>query len=220
MAALTKGQIRTAVRQQIDDPGAARWSDANLDILITVVQDAIWQQILDSFPDYLTVEETETTSAAGKVALSALTGGRFYRIQRILNPSNIPLHPILFNEAVPQGAYYILGGNIVTVPVVNAANVTINYSYLPTRFNDLANDNTAVTDWPEGHEGALIFTSAAIALTKGDAESMNQLAVIANAMLDSMVTHIARRYPVVASVRQPSITFQMIKGLVGEQAAA
>src|SRR5258708_25627496 len=47
---LTKAQVRTAVRQMIDDPSAKRWSDPNLDQLIELVLDDLYGEILDMAP--------------------------------------------------------------------------------------------------------------------------------------------------------------------------
>lgn len=213
MALLTKAQVRTAVAQAIDDPSNARWSAANLDILVSLAQDALWQQILDTYPQYRSVTEAETTSGSGVIALSALTvPGRPYRVLKLTrNSDGAEFQPIRPNEAVPQTAFYIEGENIVTVPAQPTVAMTVTYASFPTKFNDLATDGTALDGWPEGHEGALIYTAAAMALTKGDAENMQQIARLADMQTEAMLDHIARRYNVAVLRRAPSVKFSTVR---------
>lgn len=198
MALLTKDQTRAAVRQAIDDPSGNRWSDTNLDILITMVEDVLWQAINDTFPWFLSQTDVSATNPSGVIAISALTK-RFYRIQKLtLTSSGAEYQPRLANETFAQATYYMLGASISTDPIVISSNMNVAYSYMPTRFIDLALGSTQLTDFPEGHESALVYLAAAWAISKGDAESLAQISRIADQAIESLLTHIARRYPVSA----------------------
>lgn len=221
MALMTKGQIRSAVSQAIDDPTNKKWSQTNIDLLIQMVMDTMFETILDTY-EYLTSQtDTTSTSAGGVIALSALTK-RFYRIQRVLKVSGtLELQPKLFAEQVPQATYYIAGGNINTDPAQVSTSHNITYSYLPTSFTALATDATLLpVEYPEGHESALIYVTAAWAMTKGDEESMAQIGRIADSALESLLTHVARLYPIGANARNAAIKNTLLRNpLVGGMAA-
>ena len=212
MGLLTKIQTRVAVAEAIDDAAYARWSAANLDLLITLVQDSLWQQILDTAPYFLSVLENETTSASGVIDITTgLTSKRFYRVQDVLKNADSTVYtPVMYGEATPTSQYYyILGDEIVTSD--NSTSTDVVYAYLPTKFDDLASDATVLDEWPLGHEAALIYMSAAWALTKGDAESMAQVGRIADTAVDAMLRHVARRYPVPVAPRQPAVISQTVR---------
>lgn len=214
MPLLQKGQVRTAVRQAIDDPNSKRWSDANLDILITLVEDTMFQAIIDSF-DYFTsqTDATLTPSGTGTVDITGLTK-RFYRIQLVSrNSDGVQLQPKLMIESVPQPAYDLRGTLLTTTPAVTgASSLSVTYAYLPLRFTDLASDVTPLTsEYPEGHESALIYTSASWAMTKGDAENMAQIGRLADVSVDALLTHISRRYPIAPNMRVQAIKQAIIR---------
>jgi hypothetical protein len=207
MALLTKGQVRTAVRQAFDDASSKRWSDANLDVLIGGMGDMLWSAILDTFEFTTNQQDTVTPAAGGKVDVSSSAGvlsKRFYRLQAVTKASDSSdVQPKLYKEKVPQNSYYMLGQNIVTEPAITGANsLILDYSYLPTRFDQIANDGTILnTEYPEGHELALIYLSASAAIIKGDAENMAQIARLADTAVEALLVHIARRYPIGAIQR-------------------
>jgi hypothetical protein len=222
MALMTKGQIRTAVSQAIDDPTNKKWSQTNIDLLIQMVMDTMFETILDTY-EYLTSQiDTQSTASDGSLALSALTK-RFYRMQKFsLVSSGAELQPRLPFEQVPQSTYAIIGGKVQTVPIQNAISMNIQYSYLPTSFTALATDATQLpVEYPEGHESALVYVTAAWAMTKGDEESMAQIGRIADSALESLLTHIARLYPIGANARNAAIKNTLLRNpLVGGMAAA
>ena len=80
----------------------------------------------------------------------------------------------------------------------------------PFIVNDLAAESTVLDEWPDGHEAALIYTAAAWALTKGDAEDMKQVALIADNAVEAMLLAIARRYPVAVAPRSPTAKAQLV----------
>lgn len=197
MALLTKAQVRTAVMQAIDDPNNKRWSSANLDILIGMVGDMLWSSVLDSYEYATSYDQTVTPAAGGLIDTTGLTK-RFYRAQKVLRVSDSKYAQARRpEEAVPQLSYYQSGINIVTDPAVTgASSVTLTYGYLPTNFNALSADGTSLpTEFPEGHELALVYLSAAAALIKGGAEDMGQVGRLADAAVDAFLAHISRRAP-------------------------
>src|SRR5688500_4797752 len=101
MALLTKGQFRTAVMQAIDDASNKRWSPANLDILITMVNDMVWSAVLDTFDDFTNQQDTVTPAAGGKTDVTTLTK-RFYRVQKVTRASDTSdVQPKRYREQVP-----------------------------------------------------------------------------------------------------------------------
>jgi hypothetical protein len=219
MALLTKAQVRTAVRQAIDDPDATLWSDGNLDILITLVEDTMFQAILDTWPFALSLAESKTTSAAGAIdtSLGVTLTNRFYRVQKVVRDSDgVELQPRLFTEAVPQSTTYYMLGNLIITPVLAGA-VTTTYSFLPLKFSELALETTALPNYPDGHEAALIYLAAAWALAKGDRESIQQIARIADQAVEALLTHIARRYPVAVQPRVTAVKAQIMRNALGGQ---
>lgn len=216
MALLTKTQVREAVRQAIDDPSDQRWTDANLDILIGMVGDVLWSAILDSFEFATSQSDTVTPAAGGKIDVTvagALLSQRFYRVQKVTRVSDLKeAQPKVFKEVVPQLSYYMLGKNIVTDPAVTGSNsVTVEYSYLPTNFNSLASDGTSLpSEYPEGHEMALVYLASAAAIIKGDAENMGQIGRMADMAVTAMLTHIARRYPIGAMQRINQVRYAIL----------
>jgi hypothetical protein len=221
MALLTKAQVRSAVAQAIDDPGNKRWSQTNLDVLISMAQDTMFQTINDTFDFFLSNGEALATDANGIIALSSLAK-RFYRMQQVkVVSSGLELQPKLFSESVPQASYYLLGNNVVTDPVVVSSSLRLTYSYLPVKFFDLATDTTVLADFPEGHEAALIYYSAAWAMTKGDAENMAQIARIADSSIEALLSHIARRYPIGTNARVQQVKMALMRNpLLGVAAQA
>lgn len=202
MAALTRVQVRTAFREAINDADGDAWGDTAADQLLSLVCDQLFAVLLTNWPWLTSVAEAEVPVASA-IALSGLTSARFFAVQRVVSGST-EYKPKILGEAYSAPGYYILGGNIVTeTPGVGVTSTTITYSYLPTRVNALASDATALADYPEGHEAALIYLAAAWALTRGDQESMAQIVRLADSAVDALLTHIARRYPTPV---QPSLT--------------
>ena len=218
MAKLTKAQIRTAIQQAIDDPSAKRWSTANLDILTGLVQDTMYTTLLDTFDDLTSNSENVTPTGSGTYDISGLAK-RFYRVQKIVRVSDSKEFQAKRSaETFPQPTYDMLGDFIRTTPAVTGAtSLTVQYSYLPTKFNDLALDSTVLPDYPEGHELALIYLTASAAIIKGDAESMQQIARLADVAVEALLQHIARRYPVATSQGVQQVKFALLRNPVVSQ---
>lgn len=214
---LTKLQVRTAIQQAIDDPQAKRWTAANLDMLTTLVEDTMFETILDSF-EYLTSQSDLVTPSSGVIALSSLTK-RFYRVQEVIKVSDgSRIQPRLLPERVPQPSYFMAGETLTLDPSITGTNsVSVRYSFIPLRFNDLASDSTALPDYPDGHEAALIYNTAAWAITKGDAESMAQIGRLADLATTALLSHVARRYPIGADARVAQVKATLMTNLIGGQ---
>jgi hypothetical protein len=214
---LTKAQIRTAVRQQIDDPSAARWTDPNLDILIGMVYEDGWQDILEWAPFYTSQLDTITPLLTPGYIDFAATGGagqptkRFFAAQKITRsgreyvyaPSSVLVleDNALVTPVVGLDGYFTsFGKQLWLFPLELTPEVELRYSYRPGLFSALADGNAV--EWPEGHESALVFESAARAMTKGDAESMAQLKQLAVDAWERMRSSLHRVQVVTREPRQ------------------
>lgn len=197
MAVLTRGQVRTAIQQAIDDSGAVLWSQANLDRLTEMAEDTMFEAVLDTWPWFLSTSQSVAPNTSGQVALSTGLTSRFYRVLRTSRDSDgRELAPRLYTEALPQPAYYVLGDNLTTDPVIaSPSTITVVYSFLPAKYTGLVDDNTALPNYPEGHEAALVYLTASWAMTKGDREDATQLTQVANQAVEALLRHIANRYP-------------------------
>lgn len=216
---LTKGQVRTAIRQAIDDPSSQRWSDTNLDVLTTIVQDTMFQSILDTFPWATSQTDTPTPAAGGIIdttSLGALLSQRFYRVQQLSDVATGNVYqPKLFVENVPQTQTYFMSGENIVLSDASITQKKLAYGFLPIRYTDLATDNTALpAGYPEGHEAALIYLTAAWAMTKGDAESMAQIARIADLSIDALLMHVARRSPTGGLARVATVKAALVRNIL------
>src|ERR1043166_2382811 len=159
---LTKAQYRTITRQYLDDPSAKRWSDANLDLVITFVLDDIWCDMLDTAP-YLTCMYQQIglpLRAPGYVDLRQTVNGgdltqRFYRLQQLIadgrhyfakeprdflmvaNQQTGDVSTIQASTGVEQRfSYQFIGDQLWLHPLGNVTTfVEMRYSFRPMQFN-------------------------------------------------------------------------------------
>src|ERR1700737_4105775 len=89
--ALTKAQVRSQVRNMIDDPNAKRLTDAQLDVLIEGVHDDLYGDILDAAPYFNTQYQQISLPLhlPGYIDMRlGIYGGdlsqRFYRLQQCI----------------------------------------------------------------------------------------------------------------------------------------
>ena len=199
MALLTGVEVIAVVRQIIDDPNAALWSDANLTIHIATIADRLWTEILDWNPFFLTTLETITTTpklvAPGYVDLVALAN-RFHRLLSFVRNGQMyekARQSQVMIEAsaavvAPDSTYTFLGRQLWAFPLSTSDQIEMRYNYLPAKF---ANSGSAII-WPEGHEGALIWESASTAMLKGDREENTRIERQADKFKLAMMASIGR----------------------------
>src|SRR2546428_1738742 len=89
--ALTKLQIRMAIREYLDDPAAKRWSDANLDLLTQVVYDDLYGDILNTSPYWNSQYDQVAApfTVPGYIDLRLVADGgklnkRLYKLQQVM----------------------------------------------------------------------------------------------------------------------------------------
>jgi len=181
---LTKLESRTMVRQLIDDPNAARWTNGNLDMLIQMVIDLKWSRILEHSSKMLV--QTDTIAAADvtspgyiSMAPSGLGGDlsqRLFRIHQVARAGkvfNLADYLGQFIEAnlevsVGEQGFFIRGEQLWLVPLDATTDVEVVYSYRPAVFTTLGEGDLVI--WPDGYELVWIWEAAAAAMEKGAAE--------------------------------------------------
>lgn len=193
--ALTKSQVRSQVRQLIDDPNAKRWGDYALDSLIEGVHDDLYGDMLDTAPYFNTAYQQISIPlrSPGYIDLrQTLYGGdltqRFYRLQQCIadgrqygskDPRDYlmtaasqtnDLTTITASQGVEQRfTYQFLGNQLWLHPLGGVTTfVELRYNFRPVAFTSLTNGY--IVDMPEGSYRALINLSAADAMPKGAAE--------------------------------------------------
>ena len=218
---LNKAQIRTSIRQYMDDPAAKRWDNSSLDLAIQFVLDDLWGEMLDVAP-YLTSMYQQLSvpiHTPGYIDLRLTTYGgdlvqRFYRLQQLvangrhyfakdprdylLTASTNTGDTSTIKEDVAQSySYQFLGDQLWLHPLqvgtqIASTFVEMRYSFKPIAFTQIADGN--VVPFPEGHEQSLILISAASALAKGNAEEAGQLFAMGNNSKERMISAIKRQY--------------------------
>lgn len=193
--ALTKAQVRSQIRQLIDDPNAKRWNDDALDALIEGVHDDLYGDMLDTAPYFNTAYQQISLPlrAPGYVDLrQTFYGGdltqRFYRLQQCiadgrqyyakdprdyLMTASVPdgnITSIRADQGVEQRFTYQFLGNQLWLHPLGALTtfVELRYSFKPVSFTSLTNGY--IVDMPEGSYRALVNLCAADAMPKGAAE--------------------------------------------------
>lgn len=215
---LTKAQIRTAIREMIDDPQAKRWSDPNLDQLTELVLDDLYSDILDTAP-YINSQYQQIglpLRAPGYIDLRTTAFGgdltqRFYRLQQLIadgrqyfakDPRDFlmsatsatgDITTIRASTGVEQRfSYQFLGNQLWLHPLGNVTTfVEIRYNYRPVGFTSLTDG--FIVDIPEGSNRVIINLVAADALAKGNAEEAQQLRIMGEDARQKLLNSIRRQ---------------------------
>ena len=207
---ITKGTLRTRVLQMADAVGADRWdADAGeeVDFHISIVLDREWKRILNASPYYRVGRRTPTSDADGYYAISDLDSGsddseeRLYRVIAVSVDDTVyeetRLDQYMFpstSSPQPQYLWYFEGSKLMALPVTASKQATIVVNHLPTKFSDLATDNSTVT-FPDGYEDVLACSGAALLLMKGGAEAQAAAAleIQAEELRQDMLQDLMRR---------------------------
>ncbi len=205
-SALTKAAVRTQVRQLIHDEGGKLWVDANLDLLIGLVFDSKWSDMLNfrgKITSQLDTIATLTSPGYINLQIAADSGDlsqRFYRVQSVTRNATqylpaderfITIEGATVKYGGPSSCFYVRGDEMWLFPLNTTDDVEIRYAFLPTRFDLLTNDATRMS-WPVGHEAALIFEAAALAMSKGGLEDPSTLLELADRATHRMFASIER----------------------------
>lgn len=215
--ALTKAQLRTMVRQYLDDPNGKRWTDTNLDLAIQFVLDDLWGDLLDQAP-YLTTQYQQITSlhTPGYIdlRLTMFSGDltqRFYRLQQCIadgrhyfakdprdylmtaSSATGDVTTIRADTGVEQRySYQFLGDQLWLHPLGQVTTfVELRYSFKPVAFTQMTNGFPV--PFPEGHEHAIVLLSAAHAMAKGNAEESKPLYDLGAVAKDKMLNAVRRQ---------------------------
>jgi len=216
---LTKAQYRTAIREAIDDPNAKRWSDNNLDQLTELVCDDLYSDMLDMAP-YINSQYQQINlplRAPGYIDLRTTAFGgdlaqRLYRIQQVIadgrqyfakDPRDFLMVASSFTGDVTtirastgveqRFSFQFLGNQMWLHPLGNVTTfVELRYNFRPVPFTSLTEGFQV--DMPEGSHKALIYLTAADALSKGNAEDSQQVRMIGEMAKAKMLDSIRRQY--------------------------
>lgn len=204
----------------MDDASATFWSSANLDVLISLTLDDLWQDLLRFEPSITSqLDEITTLTSPGYIRLPKTTDTpvgdltqRFFTIQSVTRDGReySPIDPrdvvIEDNEVKTTNAgdfrYFKRADQLWLLPLETTPAVEFRYSFLPATFSSLADGNTVV--WPEGSEGVYTFESAGRAMMKGDREESAHLLGIANLQMKHLRARVSRPFPGPLMPFQPS----------------
>jgi len=198
---VTKEQVRDFVRNLIDDPNAKRWTDTLLDMLIGMVYDELWSDILDAAPWYNSKLETLSVNSPGYINVASDLDNRFHKVQKLTRAEKeytfVDQRDVVLQDSkelsAPHFTYTLLGDELYVFPLQPTPDVKLRYSFKPTTFGSLQDSDAVV--FPEGHESALLYEAASRALLKGAAEDGSSLLAIARDAKARMLKEIKRRYP-------------------------
>lgn len=196
---LTKAQIRSIIFAQIPDAERHLWSTGNLDVMIQLIMDELWGEILDEAPWHISKLDTIAAASVTSPGYIDLTASgpltkRFYRLQKlVINQQEYsPTSP---HDSIVDGTtevvsaaftYIIYGSQLWAFPLSTTLDVQIRYSYFPTQFTALS-ESTDV-DWPSGFENAFIYeVLARISSTEAATNKNHAIAMIAYDRLKSRV---------------------------------
>lgn len=216
--ALTKAQVRSQIRQMIDDPNAKRWTDPSLDALIEGVHDDLYSDMLDIAP-YFNSQYQQVAKvnlfAPGYVDLrQTVYGGnltqRFYRLQQCMadgrhysakDPRDYLMvadsntNDLTTVKAIVEQPYtfQFLGNQLWLHPLGSVSSmVELRYNYKPQAFSSLTNGY--IVDMPEGSYRALVNLAAAEGLQKGNAEDAENFRKIGENAREKLLNSIRRQY--------------------------
>lgn len=216
---IIKSDLRSLVRNLIDDPQKKLWDDVTLDLLTEATMDELWARLFDYFPFLNSQTDTLTPTSPGFIDLRQTGVGtgqltnRFHRLQSCVVGSS-GANAITYSLADPRDVV-LQGGKTIYAPNyryvfyypqlwlfpldTTPSSVELKYSYKPTpAYRAIADANTI--GWPDGHESALWWEVAARAISKGAREDPTTFRSFAKDGWDAMLS----------SIRNPQIGPQVL----------
>ena len=202
---MIKSIFRTLVRDAVDDPSQARWTNTNLDLWAALTLDSMWGELLqiDAFvTNQLDTLTTLTTPGYFDKRLSSGSGDlsqRLYRIKSIVrNGREItegdPRNFVLENDVLIAGSepsYWHIGDRVYITPLNTVDDVEVSYSFKPASFDDLSDGAEVV--WPDGYNSAVIYEIAGRMLAKGAAEDNQGYLQLANSEFSRLKAAVQRK---------------------------
>lgn len=211
MALLNKLEVRTLVRNLIDDPAGKLWPNGPLDLLAEGSLDELWGELLDQFPWLRSDESAALVPLAPGYIDIPTQLVRFYRVQHVIR-GNVEYSPVAQRDVLTVGSlsieatdqtYTLFGGQLHLFPYDPTTPVYIRYSSLPTAFTDLTpgpnpgseeDDAISFIEWPDGHHMAYIYDIASKAIEKGDREESIKLKGRADTSLFRLMAYLRKQH--------------------------
>src|SRR4051812_16359731 len=215
MPQLNKVQVRTLVRNLIDDTGSKLWDGPSLDLLIEGTLDELYTDLLESFPYLRWTEAVNTPTSPGSIDLwDDSANSNFTRLYKILkvyrdglqyspiSPSEVSYSNGIAYAAQPQ-TWTLLGNSLWLFPLA-MTSVTVQYSSLPEPFTSIAqgpdpddelDDELLFIDWPDGHHMAFVYEVASRAMEKGDREESSRLGKRGEVAMYRLKSKLRKFYP-------------------------
>lgn len=213
MPQLNKNQVRSLIRNLMDDNGAKLWNSDTLDLLIEGTLDELWTDLMEQFPYIRWTEIVATATSPGYVDLSSANASflRFYKILKVYrdgaqyspaSPSEISYSNGVVISAPPQ-TWTLFGDALWLFPLATSS-VTVQYNSFPEPFTSLAagpdpddgvDDDLLVVPWPDGHHLAYIYDVASRAMEKGDREESSRLGKRAEVAMYRLKSKLRKFYP-------------------------
>lgn len=207
----TRVNLRTRTQRRMDAVGSPRWNTTGgatgeLDQIGGLVHWREWRRLLNVNRNLRLGSRAITSSAStGRYALSALNQGAADTLEtlyRILSfqVDNIPYQQVAFEDfslaealGLPGNVWWREGDNIMTLPKQFSKAATVWVNHLPARLDLLSGDGISVT-FPDGYEDVLCLEWAALALSKGGAETeaARDLKGLAEEMRQDMLQDLGR----------------------------
>ena len=207
------GQIRTAVREYLNEPFAAFWSDAALNIWINAAVPKCANLIKNVSRYHFTTRATfQTVVGHGYYQLPTNLKDLKYATMISTDDQELPLtrapwpNPIAFTESVVGGnvvtdssndgvtGYWVVGGSMRLVPVPSSV-FTIRL-YYEARFNPLVADTDTPGFDSDYHDMAAIW--AAINARVKNSESSQDLGMLWGIRKEDLIQDVFHRFPMPA----------------------
>lgn len=209
--AWTKATYLVRTRDWADATDSSRWSDSFLYSLLGMVFRDEWNGMLDTNPYYRFAKRTVTTDSTGLFAFSALNNGggdsqqNAYKIMTLTDGANTVYRETDWRQ-VPLALsgtedylsydrqYYLIGDSVQILPQTGNQSLQVGVNWTPTPIDELSNDLSTV-DFPAGHENLLAMSAAALALSKGGAETQaaGDLLALAQKRREALYADVARK---------------------------
>lgn len=200
---MLKSEVRSLIRDLIDDPDGERWGDANLDMLTEMNYNRLWSEVLKIRSSFLV--QTDKVAAAnitspGKLDMSTVSEGgelsqsiyQVIKVQRDGQGYNRTSENFVIMDEVtgvvtraPDYSWLQREEFLWMFPLDTSTDVHITYSYYPTDYTDLL--DTAIVPWVNRHEDALVWATASQAMAKGGAEDNKTHYLISRDARDAML---------------------------------
>ena len=168
----TRSDLRTLLRDLIDEPNPVFWSDARLNRSINASLQQLAGEITERGSDYYVKRDATSITTVASTAYVALPTD-FVRLRRIYNSDGEYLTPRQFKLLDPDDTdepmyFEIINDNIYFQPIPDAVYVLpIEYWYKPA---DMSSDSDT-PDFPAAYHNLLAWDAAVTSILQDSNES-------------------------------------------------